>query len=176
MKANKDGFHLFPLARHVCTTAEHRDADRTRETNERQDHAPRLLTDTCMYIHVTRAPVAPIDQAPGVPVKVGRVAQPSRRRSRHIRPQSVTTQAYQTAESGKWRREVARDIDVPLRHAAIHMDCGWAVAARAALAQTSWECWQVNARCLCLHFDVDLRWCPGPRGGKVVRFDQTFWH
>lgn len=113
MKANKYGFHLIPLARHVCTTAEHRDADRTRETNGRQDHAPRLLTDTCMYIHVTRAPVAPIDQAPGVPVKVGRVAQPSRRRSRHIRPQSVTTQAYQTAESGKWR---ARCLETLMCH------------------------------------------------------------
>lgn len=94
-----------------------------------------------MY-NVTRAPVAPIDQAPGVPVK-GRTGSSAL---------AAALQAHQTAISDdtslpecrvwKMAREVARDIDVPLRHAAIHMDCGWAVVARAALAQTSWECWQ----------------------------------
>lgn len=55
-----------------------------------------------MY-NVTRAPVAPIDQAPGVPVK-GRTGSSALAAALQAhQTASVTTQAYQTAESGKWR-------------------------------------------------------------------------
>lgn len=72
-------------------------------------------------------------------------------------------------------REVARDIDVPFRHAAIY-GLRLGPVRPDVLGMLAAHARRVNARCLCLHFDVDLRLCPGPRGAKVVRLDQTFWH